>query len=142
MVVSDAKHITSANHNLNNQCTEIAEADVIHSVHLIFDILTISEATRNHQSYNNLSKLPLTNLYGQRSKLYYNIRGEIVYINGLLRILKDQRIIIPFCVRSIIREIDHHGHNCIEKFKNRAGSFLYNLEPLPKCESRTLVHLL
>ena len=132
MVVSDA--LSEA--YLNNHSTEIDDVDLIHSIQLTFDSLPISEARLNQlqqetASDNILQQLKEVTLNGwpeKRSippsiKPYYSIRGEIVYNNGLL--LKGLRIIIPSSLRSTMKDIIHHGHNGIERCKNRARQSIY-----------------
>ena len=132
MVVSDA--LSRA--YLNNHSTEIDDVDLIHSIQLTFDTLPISEAHLNQlqqetASDNILQQLKEVTLNGwpeKRSippsiKPYYSIQGEIVYNNGLL--LKGLRIIIPSSLRSTMKDIIHHGHNGIERCKNRARQSIY-----------------
>ena len=132
MVVSDA--LSRA--YLNNHSTEIDDVDLIHSVQFTFDTLPISEARLNQlqqetASDHILQQLKEVTLNGwpeKRSippsiKPYYSIRGEIVYHNGLL--LKGSRIIIPSSLRNAMKEIIHHGHNGIERCKNRARQSVY-----------------
>jgi len=48
---------------------------------------------------------------------YYNIRGEIAYNHGLM--LKGIQIIIPYSMRSEMKQIIHQGHLGIEKCKKK-----------------------
>ena len=108
MVVSDA--LSRA--YLNNHSTEIE--------------IQLSQASDN--ILQQLKEVTLNGWPEKRSippsiKLYYSIRGEIVYNNGLL--LKGLRIIIPSSLRSTMKDIIHHGHNGIERCKNRARQSIY-----------------
>ena len=125
-----AEHISTINP------LEIEEANLIHYVHSIIDSLPISDArltqlqqeTASDPILQQLKKFTL-NGWPQRHeiphtvKLYYNLRGEIVYNEGLL--LKGQRIIIPSSLRNTMKEIIHQGHNGIARCINRARQSIY-----------------
>ena len=132
MVVSDA--LSRA--YLNNHSTEIDDVDLIHSIQLTFDSLPISEARLNQLQQETaldttLQQLKEVTLNGwpekrsipPSSKPYYSIRGEIVYNHALL--LKGLRIIIPSSLCSTMKDIIHHGHNGIERCKNRGRQSIY-----------------
>ena len=132
MVVSDA--LSRA--YINDNTTEIPEAQLIHQVISTFQLLPISKS-RLVQLQQETSLDPVLQqlinytLHGwpekfkisQALKPYYNIRSEIVFHENLL--LKGQRIIVPSSLRKTMKEIIHQGHSGIERCKFRARQSLY-----------------
>jgi len=132
MVVSD----TLSRAHLAIAQSEINESDMLFFVHSVINQFPVSDRklkqlqdeTAKDKEMNLLKEYtmngwPELNNINVSMQPYFNIRGEIAYNHGLM--LKGIQIIIPYSMRSEMKQIIHQGHLGIEKCKKRCRQSVY-----------------
>ena len=129
IVLADALSRATTQSDEQDDCS--TENDVNHHVNLITKILPVSdmksrliaEETKKDVVLQRVIKLMNEGWSRGECKQYYNIRGELSFVNGLL--LRKNRIVIPQSLRADMLKRLHEGHLGMEKCKRRARTAVY-----------------
>lgn len=129
IVVADALSRATTQSEEHDECS--TENEVNLHVNLVTETLPMSDMkskliaaeTMKDAVLQKVIKLLSENWPRGECQQYYNIRGELSFVNGFL--LRKNRIVIPQSLRPDMLKRLHEGHLGIEKCKRRARTAVY-----------------